>query len=303
MSDITAAQDQNNWIDNIAFTCVDQFCEQGLADETAMQWAAEDGKVADITYGSLGDLSNQTANILRDLGIQKGEVVSLFLPNSVDLVSAFFAILKLEAAACVLFSTFGETALLDRLSDSQTRLIITSKSLMTRLGKVIPLLPNLKHVLVADADGELPQNFMSLPRLMAQASAKFNYARTVDRETPAFIQYTSGSTGKSKGALHVHQSIASITSSFKEVFDLKAGEKYWCTADPAWITGLVYGVIAPLACRARQTHFSGNFSSQKWLSFLEEQAVNVWYTAPTALRMLMREDAALFKTFDFGLKS
>jgi acetyl-CoA synthetase len=153
---------------------------------------------------------------------------------------------------------------------------------------------------VTDLEEHQDDFVLSLPKLLSSASAEFAFPAQVEAETPAFIQYTSGSTGKPKGALHVHSASATMLKSFQEVFHLEEGERYWCTADPAWITGLVYGVITPLINMTDQIQFGGNFNAANWLTILQNEKVNVWYTAPTALRMLMQEDAQLFSHYDYA---
>ncbi len=199
-----------------------------------------------------------------------------------------------------MFSTFGENALYDRLLDSQTRILITRKSLLKKVNKIEGELPELQAILVTDLEAHQDDFIRSLPQLLADAPQDFDFPEEVEAETPAFIQYTSGSTGKPKGALHVHDGLETMLASFKEVFEIREDEVFWCTADPAWITGLVYGVIAPLALRTKQIQFGGNFGAETWMEILQCERVNVWYTAPTALRMLMQEEAAMFKQYDYS---
>ena len=244
--------------------------------------------------------SNRIAGILKNLGVKKGDRVSIFLPRSPELIFSFFAILKNEAVACVLFSTFGDSALVDRLNDNESTIIITKKSLSKKISKIKDDLKDLRSMLVIDIDEHLDGFTLSLPKLLSNSPEDFKYTPLIESDTPAFIQYTSGSTGKPKGAVHVHGAISSIENSFKEVFQIKSDEIYWCTADPAWITGLVYGIMAPMATQTRQIQFAGNFNTEHWLKCLQDEKVNVWYTAPTALRMLMQEEDELFSRHDYS---
>lgn len=285
---------------NLAYLCVREPCDLQMGDKSAFKWIANDLSEENFTYHYLDQTSNKIANVLRNCSLDKGDVASIFLPKSPELVNCFFAVLKNEAVACILFSTFGENALYDRLSDSRSKIVITKKSLLKRILKVQADLKDLKTIIVTDLDTHQDGNILSLPQLMKDASDTFSFSESVDPELPAFIQYTSGSTGKPKGALHVHSSYTAISNSFQEVFKLKKEERYWCTADPAWITGVVYGLIAPLGARTVQIHFGGNFNSEKWLEILQDEKINVWYTAPTALRMLMQEDQDLFKQYDYS---
>jgi acetyl-CoA synthetase len=285
---------------NLAYLCLRESCGSGLGNSIAFKWVSNDLRQQNFIYSAIDQSSNKIANVLKNVGIKKGDVVSIFLPKSPELINCFFAILKNEAISCILFSTFGENALYDRLSDSRSKLIITKKSLLKRVVKVHLDLPDLKNILVIDLDEHQNDIVQSLPLLMAGEKDIFEFSINVDPEMPAFIQYTSGSTGKPKGALHVHSAYTAMRDSFREVFQLEQDESYWCTADPAWITGLVYGVIAPLAAQTPQIHFSGNFNAPSWLSILQNEKVNVWYTAPTALRMLMQEDPNLFEQYDYS---
>ncbi len=283
---------------NIAHLCTRAPCQSGSTEQPAYLWVHSDLSTQTITYGQLERQSNRVAGALRGLGLLPGQCVSIFLPKTPELAESFFAILKNEAVACLLFSTFGESALFDRLGDNQSGLVITKKSLLGRLLKACPGLPHLRAILVTDLPDHQDNFVLSLPRLAAAADESFDFNSEIDPEAPAFIQYTSGSTGKPKGALHVHAAGAAMLDSFEEVFQLQPDDIYWCTADPAWITGLVYGLIAPLALQVRQIHFGGAFNARAWLSILQQQRVNVWYTAPTALRMLMQEERSLFSEYD-----
>ena len=287
-------------IKNIAYKCLSEPCEQGFHNSPAFTWLYNDLSSEDFTYQKINSMSDKIANVLKDLRVEKKDCVSIFLPKSPELVFSFFAILKNEAVSCVLFSTFGEHALFDRLSDSRTKILITKNSLLKKLNKIKGKLPDLNAVLVTDIEEHQDETTLSLPKLIGDAKETFKFSAEIDSEAPAFIQYTSGSTGKPKGALHVHSGYVSMENSFREVFDLKEDEIFWCTADPAWITGLVYGLIAPMITHAVQIHFGGNYEAQKWLKILEEYQVNVWYTAPTALRMMMQEDRKLFGEYDFS---
>lgn len=268
----------------------------GQADpaQAAFRWVSPTMNVRTYSYGELDGESGQIANVLASLGIQAGDRGCIFLPRSPELITALFGILKASGIACILFSTFGENALQDRLEDSQPRVLFTRKSLLKRLRPVLEQLSQPEFVLVVDMAEHQSDRILSLPYLLQNASPCFDYPKEVPEETPAFLQYTSGSTGKPKAALHVHGALKAMLASFAEVMQIKSDETYWCTADPAWITGLVYGVFAPLAAQVRQVQFGGSYHAQTWMHLLQEQQVHVWYTAPTAMRMLMQEDEAVF---------
>ncbi len=285
---------------NIAYTCISEPCLLGYASYPAFTWIRPDLSEEICTCEHIEHHSNQIANILKNQGIEKGDCISIFLPKSPELINSFFGILKNEAVACILFSTFGENALFDRLTDSCTKIVITKKTLLKRVLKIKSDLKSLKLILVTDLDQHLDEFVLSMPQLMQEASVHFSYPAETDPETPALIQYTSGSTGKPKGVLHVHAASTAMFESYREVFNLQPDEIYWCTADPAWITGIVYGIIAPLGTMTRLVQFSGSFETPAWLSILQNKKISVWYTAPTALRMLMQEESTLFHKYDYS---
>jgi acetyl-CoA synthetase len=283
-------------INNIAYACLTKHCDDGLSEKEAFHWIDGDLSETKYSYGYFDKESNKIANILKDLGINAGDGVSIFLPRCVELISSFFGILKLEALSCILFSTLGEDALLDRLGNSQAKLVITKKSLVRKVMGIKDSLPFLQGILVIDLDDHQNDFVMSLPKLLVNASSSYQYNPQIDSETPAFLQYTSGSTGKPKGALHVHGAIQDIIQSFNEILQLEPDDIYWCTADPAWITGLSYSIIAPLSNKVNTIQFSGTYHAENWLKIIKEKHVTIWYTAPTALRMLMQEKKDRFET-------
>jgi acetyl-CoA synthetase len=238
--------------------------------------------------------------VLQQLGIKPGDVVTTYLPRSPKLISSFFGILKLQSLSCILFSTLGEEALLDRLENSKAKIVITKKSLARKILSIQEKLADLKAILIVDMDEHQSEFVLSLKKLMCDAEKLFEYPIFLDSETPAFLQYTSGSTGKPKGALHVHGAIASMEQSFHEIMKIQNNDVYWCTADPAWITGLVYGIIVPFCTKTRQVQFNGVYHAESWLKILEKQKVNIWYTAPTALRMLMQENETTFDQYNYS---
>jgi len=281
-------------VENIAYACVTKWCENGKGNKPIIRWINSDLTETDFTFSHFERESNKIANTLQERGIQKGDVVSVFLPRSPILISSLFGILKLQALSCVLFSTLGEEALLDRLGNSETNIVITKNSLVRKIVAIKDRLPKLQQILVVDSDDHKDDFVLSLSTLMEKAKKTYNFPHQVDSETPAFLQYTSGSTGKPKGALHVHGALLDIVKSFTEIMQVEREDVYWCTADPAWITGLSYGVFAPMATMTTQIQYSGAYNAEHWLKILKDKEVSVWYTAPTALRMLMQEEVEKF---------
>jgi acetyl-CoA synthetase len=276
-------------IENIAHACLTKQCEGNARDE-AVHWINPDFSSRSYSFQDFEAESNKIATVLFSLGIQPGDVISIFLPRSPELISTFFGILKIRAISNILFSTLGSEGLLDRLSNSRSKIIFTKKSLMRKVLTIYEKLVDLKYIILVDEEEHGSQIILSLQKLQVDTAQDFIYDHYLPPETPAFLQYTSGSTGKPKAALHVHGALTDIVQSFHEVFKITVDETYWCTADPAWITGLVYGIIAPMCTATQQIQFSGGFKAKNWMRVLEENRVNVWYTAPTALRGLMQEE-------------
>lgn len=282
---------------NIGHICTRQQVDAGLGGKVAMRWIAPNLERRDYTYLDLEQASNRAANLLLELGVRPGDRVFTFLPKTPDLYFAFLGILKIQAVAGVLFSNFGEEALLDRLGDAGCKVLITKRSFLRKIRAIWPQLPALEKVLVVDlpADEE-PGRVLSFPCGVERVSAAYS-APLTGPDTPSVIHYTSGSTGKPKGVQHIHRSILSQVCTFRGVLSVRDEDIYWCTADPGWVTGISYGVIGPWSQGVTQVHFGGSYNAETWMDLLESEKINVWYTAPTALRMLMQEDEALYQGY------
>lgn len=287
-------------VENIAYACLTRFVENGEGSREALHWVDTDLSEQIYSFEYFDRESSRVAAILKQLGIVPGDTVSIFIPRSPILISAFFGVQKAMGISCILFGTLGEEGLLDRLSNSNAKIVITRKSLLRKITAIKDKLPALQQILTIDHDDHQSDSVLSLRKLMTETDPIFDYPRWVDAETPAFLQYTSGSTGKPKGALHVHGALGDMRQSFRDIMQLEADDLYWCTADPAWITGIVYGILAPFGTGARQVQYSGTYNADNWLKTLETLKVNIWYTAPTALRMLMQEDENKFTQYDFS---
>ena len=280
---------------NIAYYCTRHQCLKGNAEKTAFRWIDHKGERANYTFRQLDAESNKMANALLQLGIKKGDVVFTFLPKMPEQFFAFLGILKIQAIAGALFSNFGEEALADRLGDCRAKIVITKKSMLKKLLRALPLLDNLETILVVDGD-ENDEKIMSLPALLEKSSDSFEIPLT-SPDTPSVLHYTSGSTGKPKGVQHVHKSILTQSYTAINVLTLNDEDVYWCTADQGWVTGISYGIIGPWSIGVTQVHYGGAYNAETWMKLLEEEGISKWYTAPTALRMLMREDKNMYKKF------
>lgn len=284
---------------NIGYACTALQCQRGLSKKTAMRWFDAHGARTDYTFSDLDQQSNRFADALTGLGIGKGEVFFTFLPKMPEQFFAFLGTLKTKAVCGTLFSNFGDDALLDRLGDSRAVGIITSKSLMKKVVRIREQLPNLRVIILVDGDDNPANGIVSYSRIMSEADDTFEVQPT-SLDTPSILHYTSGSTGKPKGVLHHHGSLTSQTATAKDVLGLKDDDIYWCTADQGWVTGTSYGIIGPWSLGVTQVHYGGGYDAQAWMDLLAREQITVWYSAPTALRMLMREEESIFTNADLS---
>lgn len=275
---------------NLAYNAVDRHLSTPIEDKTAIILEGE-GEPKKYTYGQLAHESNRYANYLTSLGIKKGDRVFLFLPRTIDLYLAFLGILKTGAIAGCLFSAFQEQALLDRLENSGATVLFTTQELSTRLANIKDKLPALKHICLVDS-----------PEFIAEIEKQSENFECTQMEPSdyAFMLYTSGTTGKPKGVVHVHGGILHEYLTTNWILDLHPDDIYWCTADPGWVTGIVYGILGPLMHGVTMIVHSGRFDPETWYKILEKNNVTVWYTAPTAIRMLMAKGEDLVKKFNLS---
>ena len=284
---------------NIGHICTRQQCEAGVADKVAMRWITQHHELVEYTFHDLESDSNRFASALTSLGLTSGDVLFTFLPKMPEQFFAFLGALKTQLVTGTLFSNFGEEALLDRLGDAKAKGIVTKKSLLKKILRIRGNLPYLKAIIVVDIDEHQSPDILSYGALTREASADY-IVPSSSPDTPSVLHYTSGSTGKPKGVLHVHGGLAMQRATVQDVLQLKEDDIYWCTADQGWVTGTSYGIIGPWSLGVTQVHFGGGYDAEAWFGILEREQVTVWYTAPTALRMLMREDETLFRRFDLS---
>jgi acetyl-CoA synthetase len=286
---------------NIGAICTTNQCAEGRSDSLALRWVSDRFETTDYTFGDLDRESNRFANVLAGLGYRPGDVLFTFLPRLPEQAIAFLGTLKAQATCGTLFANFGEEALLDRLGDANARGIVTKKSLLKRLSGIRGKLPRLEHVILVDSGpgDEGAEGTLSFGELMAAASGEFDTPETPP-DTPSVLHYTSGSTGKPKGVLHRHGGIGHQRRTTGEVLGLTRDDLFWCTADPGWVTGTTYGIIGPWSLGVPQLYYGGGYDAEAWCRVLEESGVTVWYSAPTALRMLMREEPSLFARRDLS---
>ncbi len=284
---------------NIGHICTRQQCERGLGNKRAFRWIAANQDRIDYSFNDLDRETSKFSNALLSLDFTSGDILFTFLPKLPEQFFCFLGALKLQVICGALFSNFGDEAIIDRLGDAKAKGVVTKKSLLKKITRVRDQLPFLKYIIVVDIDKHLSPDVLSYPALMRQASSQF-FALTTPPTTPSVLHYTSGSTGKPKGVLHVHGSILHQSKTAKEILNLTDSDIFWCTADQGWITGTSYGIIGPWSLGITQIHYGGGYDAKLWFNLLEKEAVNIWYSAPTALRMLMREDAKLYKDYKLG---
>lgn len=272
---------------NAAYNAIDRHMHDGRRNKVALYCIDAENKLELFTYQDMYLMSNRLGNALKSIGVQKGDRVFVFMPRIPELYISTLAIAKIGAVVGPLFSAFGPDALRDRLQDSQAKVIITTPQLKPKLDQIRDQLPDLEYVIVVRSDDKLKRGELSYEELMVEASEKLEVAH-MDPEDPLYLLYTSGTTGKPKGVLHVHNDIIGMHMTTKWVLDLRDDDVYWCTADPGWVTGTVYGLFGPWSLGASMVTYEGRFDADSWYQLIDRLRVTVWYTAPTALRMLMK---------------
>ena len=280
---------------NIAVEAVDRHAAGSRADHVALRFLGTSPAGAlevdrELTYRQLAAETNRFAQVLDVLGVAAGERVFSLMGRLPELYVAMLGTLKHRGVFCPLFSAFGPEPVRQRLERGDGVVLVTTPQLYRR--KVAPIrdqLPALRHVLlVGPGQARVADpTTLDLPELLAAESGHYDVPRT-DPEDMALLHFTSGTTGMPKGAVHVHDAAVAHYATARFALDLHDDDVFWCTADPGWVTGTSYGVVAPLTCGVTCVVDEAEFDPDRWYRVLEEQQVSVWYTAPTALRMLMR---------------
>ncbi|HZG60842.1 MAG TPA: acetate--CoA ligase [Anoxybacillus sp.] len=282
---------------NMAYEAIDRHAESFRKNKVALYYrdAAREEK---YTFKEMKELSNKVANVLKQMAdVEKGDRVFVFMPRSPELYFTVLGAIKLGAIVGPLFEAFMEGAVRDRLEDSGAKVIVTTPELLPRVP--VNELPALKYVLLVGDNIVEEGPYIDLKKRMKEASKHFNI-EWVDRRDGLILHYTSGSTGKPKGVLHVHNAMIQHYQTAKWVLDLKEDDVYWCTADPGWVTGTSYGIFGPWLCGASNVVVGGRFSPETWYQTIEDYGVTVWYSAPTAFRMLMGAGDEVVKKFDLS---
>ena len=276
---------------NIAYEAVDRHAAGPDAGKEALRFVRADGSTNSLSYRDLAERSNRFAAMLASLGVGRGERVFSLLGRSPELYTAVLGTFKNGSVFCPLFSAFGPEPVRQRLHLGAGRVLVTTKALYRK--KVAPVrdsLAELRHVLLVDADGSPEPGTLDLAALLSAADPAVEIAGTQPGDM-ALLHFTSGTTGTPKGAVHVHDAVVAHYATGLFALDLHPDDIYWCTADPGWVTGMSYGIIAPLVHGVTAVVDQEELDADRWYRILAEQRVTVWYTAPTALRMLMKAGA------------
>ena len=286
---------------NIGWHCTDRICQMGKAHKAALIWEGQAGKEKHYTFNDIRLATNTMGAFLRKLGLQAGERVCLFLDRVPELYLGFLGILKIGAIVQPLYSAFGDESLLIRLENAGTAAIITQKKHVAKVRKIRDRLPHLRHVIIVDADEATPLQEREVAFSLEQAPPVENleiFPSTA--ETPSVLHYTSGTTGLPKGVQHVHCSLIAQYLTAKWVLDLRDDDIYWCTADPGWVTGTSYGIIGAWATGTTQCVLDLGFMAEAWYKFIEKHRITVWYSAPTAIRSLMKAGQEIIRKYDLS---
>jgi acetyl-CoA synthetase len=286
---------------NIAHEAVDRHLSTPTREHVALRWISKRGERRDIRYGELSQLTNRFANLLLELGVEKGDRLFTLCGRIPELYIAVLGALKHGVVVSPLFSAFGPEPLKTRLVIGEGRVLVTTETLYKRkVATIRAQLPALEHVLLVSEDGKATAvpGTVDLAQLMADVPDNFAIAATLSEDS-ALLHFTSGTTGTPKGALHVHGAAVTHWATGRYALDLHAGDIYWCTADPGWVTGTSYGIVAPLMHGVTCIIDEAEFDAEHWYRLLQEQEVSVWYTAPTALRMLMKAGPEAARRYRF----
>ncbi|MBT2681593.1 acetate--CoA ligase [Bacillus sp. ISL-35] len=299
--DWSEAEKEFSWSDtgrvNIAYEAIDRHAEGFRKNKIALYY--QDGvRKEKYTFKEMKELTNKAGNVFKTYAdVEKGDRVFIFMPRSPELYFAVLGAVKLGAIVGPLFEAFMEGAVRDRLQDSGAKVLVTTPELLERVP--VDELPDLKHILLVGDNLEADDQYVDFKQKLSEASNKLDI-EWVDRTDGLILHYTSGSTGKPKGVLHVHNAMIQHYQTAKWVLDLKEEDVYWCTADPGWVTGTSYGIFGPWLAGTSNVIIGGRFNPETWYKMIEQYGVTVWYSAPTAFRMLMGAGDEVVKKFDLS---
>lgn len=283
---------------NIAHEAVDRHVAAGHGAQPALIWLGREGKRRMLSYGELAAEAARFAHVLRTHGIAPGERLFLLSSRVPALYASTLGAFKAGVVVSPLFAAFGPEPVRARMEIGQASVLVTTEAHYRRkIADWRSEMPGLKLVLIIGDTA--PEGCVALGPAMAAAPDKFETVVT-SPEDMALLHFTSGTTGLPKGVVHVHQAVVAHAETGRLALDLRPGDIYWCTADPGWVTGMSYGIISPLCNRVTMVVDEAEFDLDRWYSILERERVQVWYTAPTAIRMMMRAGEAAAAGHDFS---
>ncbi|HDR9511275.1 acetate--CoA ligase [Burkholderia cepacia] len=287
---------------NIGWQAVDRHCAGPRRDRIALRFLSRNAATRTVSYAELATLTNRFCNVLRSLGIGKGDRLFIVAGRIPEMYVGMLGALKNGTVVSPLFSAFGPEPIVTRVNLGAGTVLLTTDTLFERkIASWRERMPGLKHVLlVADEPGTTTAiaGTHDLASLMARAADTCQYEAT-SPEDMALLHFTSGTTGTPKGAIHVHAAAVTHWITGRYALDLHDDDTYWCTADPGWVTGTSYGIIAPLLHGVTSIVDREEFDAERWYGLLEDERVSVWYTAPTAVRMLMRAGVEIARRHAF----
>lgn len=283
---------------NIAYEAIDRHVDHDKANKIALRFIDKSYKKNDFTFQNLKDLSNQFANVLKMLGIEKEDRVFVLSNRIPELYITALGTWKNRSVFCPLFSAFGPEPIQSRILLGSGKVLVTTTELYRK--KIMPIrheLPTLKYIILIGKEESDLKETLNFKTLLSKASTQFTI-ETTDPEDMALLHFTSGTTGKPKGAVHVHQAVVAHHITGKIALDFHTDDIFWCTADPGWVTGTSYGIISPLTNGITSIIDECDFDAERWYRILAKEKVSIWYTAPTAIRMMMKTGTDLARKFD-----
>lgn len=261
---------------NAAYETIDRHVDEGYGEKIALHYVNGNEKHT-LTFNEVKEKTDHYAGVLKNHGVQKGDRVFVFLPKTPECYISILAIIKIGAIAGPLFEAFMEDAVKDRINDCNGTVLITDHELIKRVPQ--DDIPSLQTILLVN----------DIEKLTYLESKEDDLIEWVDLEDGLIIHYTSGSTGKPKGVLHAHRAIIHHYETGNWVLDVKEDDVYWCTSHPGWVTGSVYGLFAPWLNRATIVIQGGRFQAENWYQLIDQLKITIWYSAPTAFRMLLSQ--------------
>lgn len=285
---------------NIAHECVDRHVAGERADDVALRWIGAGDERREFTYRQLAELSDRFGAALQGMGITRGDRVFTLCGRIPPLYITALGTLKSGNVFCPMFSAFGPEPIIQRLGSGEGKVLVTTARLYRdKVAGIRDQLPALQQVIIADEADDLPDDTVSFERLVERNGREFSIEPT-DSEDPALLHYTSGTTGAPKGVMHVHEAVVAHHITGQMALDFHDDDVFWCTADPGWVTGTSYGIISPLTNGVEMVVDAAEFNARRWYRILQDEEVTVWYTAPTAIRMLMKAGPELAEQYDLS---